>query len=487
MYSDYCLEWQKNKNINPITKRAISENGAVYKQFVKHCDKIMSVKHNIKNFCEQNKNLKEFINSKDEEYYNKLMQFCKSMLKDYDWGKPKAKAKEEKPKAKEEKPKAKEEKPKAKQEKPKAKENKPKVKEEKSNLDKYLSKLANNECIKLTKVNNQYLLTDDILLYKQIGSDSVFGVIYKSMNINKEYKDIPEFVTKIQLNSKQFTNEHRILEKIMKLKEKQPNICLIPDIYKIITCKNLIINDKYPSVLAKANKTNKKYTMILYELADGDLLNLLMKKTLNEEIWKNMYEQVIMSIFFYHSVFKELHADTHTKNFLYRKIAPGGCFCYNINGENYYIENLGYIFMIWDYGNSQPLEKLSNPSWIDDYINFNLGPRKRDIEIEKSDFFKYYSIHQDKEFGYLPTNYDIPKSVFKLQEKLAHHIYYESYKKPQSNIKYFMPNTPGSVTEYQWFKQFLDTGLLFSKKPIGKVISTITFNNSNIYYYSGKK
>jgi hypothetical protein len=240
----------------------------------------------------------------------------------------------------------------------------------------------------------------------------------------------------------------------------RPTIPLLPQIYKIITCNNLIIDDKYPSILAKAKKINKIYTMILYELVDGDLFSFLMKNTLNENIWKNIYEQIMMSIFFYHSVFKEFHGDTHTKNFLYRKIAPGGCFCYNINGINYYIENLGISWIIWDYGNSQPLEKLSNPTWIDDYIRFNLGPRKRDKEIEKSIFFKYYTVHDDK-FGYLPDDYNIPKSILKLQEQIAEHIYYKSYKKPQSNSKYFMPNNPGSMTEYEWFVKLSENGILF--------------------------
>jgi hypothetical protein len=461
LYSEYCAEWQKNKTINPITKRKISENGTIYKQFLKACQIKTTVKQNIKNFCDQNKKLTEFINSKDKEYYNKLMQFCKSVLKDYDLSKEKPKEPKE-PKELKEKPK------------------------EPKEIRKYLSKINNKECIKLTKNKNQYLLTDDILLYEQIGSDSLFGVIYKSMNINKHYKDIPDFVTKIQLKSKQFLNEYRILEKIIKLLEKQPTIPLIPQIYKIITCNNLIIDDKYPSILAKAKKTNKIYTMILYELVDGDLFSFLMKNTLNENIWKNIYEQIMMSIFFYHSVFKEFHGDTHTKNFLYRKIAPGGCFCYNINGINYYIENLGISWIIWDYGNSQPLEKLSNPTWIDDYIRFNLGPRKRDKEIEKSDFFKYYTVHDDK-FGYLPDDYNIPKSILKLQEQIAEHIYYKSYKKPQSNSKYFMPNNPGSMTEYEWFVKLSENGILFSKTPIGKIISTTTFTNPNIYYYSSKK
>jgi hypothetical protein len=448
MYSEYCSEWKKNKNINPITKRAIAENGTIYKQFVKHCDKELSIKNNIKNFCDKNKKLKEFINSQDEEYYKQLMQFCKSILK------------EQKPELFTEK-----------------------QQNNNTTIIKYLdSKLTNNECIKLTKNPNQYLLNDNILLFEKIGSDSVYGIVYKSMIIDKP--DIPYFVTKIQLNTKQFANENRVLLKIMKLLKIQ-NIPVIPYIYKIITCNNLIIDNRYPAVLAKANKTNKKYSMILYEFAANDLQNFLIKNSnLDEKIWKNMYEQIFMSIFVYHSVFNELHADTHIKNFLYRKITPGGCFCYNINGINYYIENLGYVWMIWDYGNSQPLNKLSNPSWIEDYIVFNLGTRIYNEEINKSDFFKVHAIHADKQFGYLPKNYIIPKTILNLQENLAEYIYYKTYKKAQSNNKYFMPNTQGSVTEYEWFIKLFESKLLFSKSPIGEIISTTTFTNPNIYYYN---
>jgi phosphatidate cytidylyltransferase len=45
-----------------------------------------------------------------------------------------------------------------------------------------------------------------------------------------------------------------------------------------------------------------------------------------------------------------IHNDCHTGNFLFHKIKPGGYFHYNIFGIDYYLENLGYLWVIWDFG-----------------------------------------------------------------------------------------------------------------------------------------
>ena len=45
------------------------------------------------------------------------------------------------------------------------------------------------------------------------------------------------------------------------------------------------------------------------------------------------------------------HADTHFGNFLYHKITPGGKpFEYNIFNYNLSIENIGYLWVINDFG-----------------------------------------------------------------------------------------------------------------------------------------
>jgi hypothetical protein len=481
-----CKEWMKNRNINPITKKKISETGTIYKKLFNKCD----IKNKIINFCTK---MKEDITD-DDKYYMKIKNFCDYILK------------EDQPIV--ELPKKLRSPPamvKIRNEITSSSKNssstiidiieKDRYKKYGKIMD-YFKKinLGKKGCIKPAIKENTYTLNNDIGLYKQIGSASRFGIVYKSSNINKKYSsnEIPKFVVKIQLVSKSFKSELKILKIIMKLSKKE-NIPCIPYIYNIMECNTIIRDKEYPILLQKATKINKNYSLILYELATGDL-NSFLKKERDNNHWKNCYEQIFMSIFLFHSIIGNNHNDTHSENFLYRKIKPGGCFCYNINGINYYIENLGYVWMIWDYGNAYPIKKLLDYYWIEDYMKINLYMRKRDIKIEQSNFFKQYINKTQNEyynrFGYLDDKIKITPETYKLQENLAEHIYYKSYKKDNITAIYYLVKNMGvekeAITEYQWFKMMLDNNLLFSKTPIGEVISTTVFTNPNKFYYADK-
>jgi len=496
-----CDKWMKNKNINPITKKKISDNGIIYKNLLNQCD----IENKIKTFCTK---ITEIAN-KDHKYYIKIKDFCDDIFKNHHHSHQKPK--DERKKRKEEK-----------KEKVKIASNKKSQSHsskiimkysslnnsssiidicEKERYKKYVKmmdylkniNLGNKGCIKPANKENTYTLNTDIGLYKQIGSNSAFGAVYKSININKKYlsKNIPKFVTKVQVLSNVFKSEFKILKIIMEIIKKD-NIPLFPLIYDIIKCDNLIKDKNYPKPLQKATGRNKSYTLILYELATGDLSSFL-KKERNYNLWKNCYEQIFMSLFIFHSIIKNIHGDAHYGNFLYRKIKPGGCFCYNINGTNYYIENLGYVWMVWDYSNATPLKELSDYIWIEDFMRINRFMRKRDLTIEKSNFYKQY-IYDTKDeyqnrFGYLDDSIKIPNDIYKLQEQLAEHIYYKCYKKEKLSAFSFFTKISGSkeiLTEYEWFKMILDNNLLFSKTPIGEIISTTYFTNPNKFYYSDK-
>ena len=60
--------------------------------------------------------------------------------------------------------------------------------------------------------------------------------------------------------------------------------------------------------------------------------------------------QIFISIMFFHYYTNSHHNDAHSGNFLYHKIKPGGYFHYNIYGKDYYLENIGYLWVIWDFG-----------------------------------------------------------------------------------------------------------------------------------------
>ena len=82
------------------------------------------------------------------------------------------------------------------------------------------------------------------------------------------------------------------------------------------------------------------------------------------------------------------HNDAHTGNFLYYKIKPGGYLHYNIYGKDYYLENKGYLWVIWDFG----LAKKFNETDIS--INYD-----HKLVIESADFYIYnFNLLSSKEY-----------------------------------------------------------------------------------------
>jgi hypothetical protein len=457
-----CNLWRKNKNINPLTNRQIKETSPIYKKFEKKCEKDDIYKI-VNDFCLSIKKPSN-INIKDIDIYDKIDNLC---LKKKEIKLLKSSIS-------------------------------PPIKHKKSSMYKsiifndiyknnkklllYFNKFNNNSCLELTNKQNQYTLNKNILLYKQIGSKSVFGIVYKSKiindngndndngngnsNSNKNSNSMPKFVSKIQLITKEFKRELLIFDKLSKYAFKN-NICHFPILYATSKCNNIIKNDKYPELLSKANNKYKNYSIILYELANGDLNSFINKydSNLSAKIWKNIYEQIFMSIFLFHSLDLN-HGDSHNGNFLYTKIKAGGCFHYRINNDDYYIENIGYKWMIWDYGNTYKLSELTKITFFDDYRYINLFLRKFDKIMNESKEFKNNTFYSDKKAGYINENANIPTEITKIQNEIWKHL-------GGLNDKYlidFIFNK--NKTEYDWFKYFIDNNILFSKIPIGTIIST---------------
>jgi len=65
---------------------------------------------------------------------------------------------------------------------------------------------------------------------------------------------------------------------------------------------------------------------------------------------QNAFVQIYLSLFFFYQETKCFHMDSHWGNFLYHKIKPGGYFHYKIFGKDYYLENLGFLWVVWDFG-----------------------------------------------------------------------------------------------------------------------------------------
>jgi hypothetical protein len=331
----------------------------------------------------------------------------------------------------------------------------------------YLSeiKLDNNQCLELTDKSNQYLLSKNIALYKQIGTESVYGVVFKAQNINDKYKGIPKFTVKLQLDSSILRTELDITSKLSKfgLIRKIPNL---PIIYKIIDCYDIPYDYRYPSIITKNYKNKTKYTMIINELASGDLNSFMSEKysfKLTDELWRNTYEQIFISILILH--YKKIrHNDTHDGNFLYHKIKPGGCFHYNINGIDYYIKNMGFLWTSWDYGLVTKLK--TKGEYVYDYMEIIATMRKNDIS-KITDEYRNHNFYYNYEWGYLPKFVNVPASIIKLQMQLFELL--GGY----NNNNHIYQIEQLKLSEDLFFKTLLNEGILFSSKPKGKIISSV--------------
>ena len=229
-------------------------------------------------------------------------------------------------------------------------------------------------CLRFYKFDDKkqpiFRIGTNVILKNKIGSDSKMGVVYLS-SFRDETKRLYKFATKISMNHFYTQKEIDILKKLtdIVIEKKCPHF---PILYGSLECDNfndynenikssdskLIIDEskniKLPGFIKK--NINKKFVSMLNELANGDLHNFIFKYYHNNNNLSNALTQIYITIMFFHYYTHFLHFDSHWGNFLYHKIKPGGFFHYKIFGKDYYIENIGFLWVIWDFGVSDNMK-----------------------------------------------------------------------------------------------------------------------------------
>jgi hypothetical protein len=210
----------------------------------------------------------------------------------------------------------------------------------KKNYNKFTD-IDKNQCLSIiTKIKGQYKINNpELILMKRIGSNSRYGAVYLTTDSNKNF-----YATKLTVINESNHNEIIISSKLSSFveEEKTPHFLLV---YKYLKCNNPF-NQKLPTIIK-----NSDYYIFICDIASGNLKQFLYEFQHNPKLLLNAYEQILMCILAFHYFTGGFyHSDCHYKNFLYHKIKPGGYFHYNIFGKDIYIKNLGYIFMIWDFG-----------------------------------------------------------------------------------------------------------------------------------------
>ena len=229
----------------------------------------------------------------------------------------------------------------------------------------YLRKLNNYNCLNSVNINNngdyEYELENGSLILKnRIGSKSKYGIIYLTLNkFNKT-----TFATKLMRMDEDNYREIKIAKKLSKItiRNLSPHFLLV---YKYFYCMEK--NNKLPSLIK-----NENYYISVNELVNGNLKQYF-DLNLNYSYIINALQQILIAILSFHYFTNGVyHHDCHYKNFLFIKIKAGGYFHYNIFNKNYYVKNMGYLWLIWDFGLAQDDPYYKNQR-IKDYfriVNF---------------------------------------------------------------------------------------------------------------------
>ena len=243
-----------------------------------------------------------------------------------------------------------------------------------------------NGCLKVYKENPDgtilYRIGNRIIFKKRIGTDSKNGIVFLSEFREKD-KKLFTFASKIYIYQKKNKDiEIPILEKLTNL--VRMDVCPhFPILYGYVLCDKRDNNNKDSfvksdskdkSIIQKVEKlpkfvkknNNKILITSFNELANGDLWSFFRLYINNEKYLLNALIQQLLSIMFFQYHTKRIHYDTHAGNFLYHKIKSGGYFHYNLFGFDYYLENIGFLWVIWDFDYSKDIYKIRNI--LNDYL-----------------------------------------------------------------------------------------------------------------------
>jgi len=221
--------------------------------------------------------------------------------------------------------------------------------------------------------------------------DGTFGEVYKAIIEDKENNELELVVKEAYLTDHEeksirrtlhnrkwgeikkisYPRENRVLDLVnqLLLSHRCPNFLYV---YNFAMCVNCKIN--------RWTKTSGSCYVTFMELADMDFTNLF--NGINQMVQLSILFQLLMGLYAIHRYYGIWHRDIKAENILIQKIKPGGYFEYVIEGKSYYIENLGFVAYISDFG----VVEVTSPIY-----SFPTGPRlmtyygSRNAEVMKAD------------------------------------------------------------------------------------------------------
>jgi serine/threonine protein kinase len=258
------------------------------------------------------------------------------------------------------------------------------------------------------KARSSYDLANAVTISGRIGSDSMFGEVYKVItkksHIPFALKLIPVSAnprTRYEWTVKEVFNESRILAHMIGILERNqsPNVPLSYGLYVCNQCKyqnkNLIRHD-----------APNKCAIVATELANTDISHWRRSMRSGEE-WKSYIFQVLHGLAAAENAIGMVHNDLHLGNVLVTEVKKGGYWHYRFilhtsGGRkevyDYYVKNTGQQWKIWDFGQSDMHPRPFNKAilkkmfykdvkyHIDEMVMFEVQPGEKYAPVTITDF-----------------------------------------------------------------------------------------------------
>lgn len=238
------------------------------------------------------------------------------------------------------------------------------------NITRHTKKSGSKLCI-----SKQKKLDKNIELLRRIGTESIYGEAFKgcypkNCKIELAIKKIPipqkDLKYKDKSDSKEALKKSIVWSELFFLKLTnllvKEQVCPhLPLMYKYYICNNCSYENKnIQKTIPKESLDN--CIIVINELADGDLKNFLTKEKPKKSELYIAYYQIYIAIYCIYKYFRIEHQDLHWGNVLYHKIKPGGYIKYIIDGTEILIPNIGYLFVLWDFGLAKISGKIEQPT-----------------------------------------------------------------------------------------------------------------------------
>jgi len=244
-------------------------------------------------------------------------------------------------------------------------------------IDKYLDEdKSSSKC--LSKRDNKLNFNGRIYLDSLIKVSSIAGSIY----ISYIEDDIDcKFITKIQLKDSNLEADNEIMflklikNRLILENEKYKTFNIhMPLLYNTLECIDYNPEENIISIKDSSDLSSLNYYSSFVEKADGSLDDFIKFNKFREEDLFNIIVQCFIGLHSCHKL-NIFHKDTHTGNFLYHKIDCNEdeyfeykLFTRNKTQKTFYLKNIGYNFFVWDFGNSQKINKQNKPFIYNDFI-----------------------------------------------------------------------------------------------------------------------